>query len=80
MSAKKFEITCEHKGSYAICYATDDPKPNFGKPAMLVRCDREDLDDNERGMKLSNRICEFLNNLPEEEVQTMLSGKMMPND
>ena len=73
-----FEVLCDNKGSYQIAWGTGEHREVFGKPAVLVRCDRTDTEDNERGLALANRVKDFLNTLTIEEVQQLLADEMLP--
>jgi len=42
-----------NKGSFAICQLSKTAKTETSKPIVLVRCNRLDHKDNDRGMKLS---------------------------
>lgn len=74
-----FEILCDNKSSYQI--AVNDGsvyRPKYGKPVVLVRCDRTDTEDNERGLKLAQKITDLLNSLPEQEQKALLADEMIP--
>lgn len=74
-----FEILCDNKGSFQICAVGGSHfKPIHGKPAVLVRCEREDQEDNDRGLKLANIIQNCLNNLTKEEAESLLANEMIP--
>jgi len=75
----KFDVLCDNKGSFQIALVNDRfVRPEFGKSAVLIRCDRLDLEDNERGLRLANKICDFLNTLPAEEQKSLLADEMIP--
>lgn len=71
-----FDVAADNKASYNIVvkYAH-----KLGKKAvLLVKCDRLDTQDNERGQKLANQICAFLNSLSETERAAFVSQDMYP--
>lgn len=75
----KFEVLCDNKGSYQIALSNDAAyQPEYGKAAVLVRCDRTDNEDNERGLQLATKIADFLNTLPEQEREDLVSLDMVP--
>lgn len=59
-----FEVMCDNKKSYNI--------EHTGKTLVLVRCDRLDAVDNERGRVLAEKISVFLNSLPQDELKEIL--------
>ncbi len=70
-----FDITCVNKGSYAICAGgRQGLRTIYGKPVVLIRCDREDPEDNARGLALAQIVCDRLNQLSLEEAGALLSG------
>jgi len=75
----KFEVLCDNKGSFQIALSNDRAyRPDYGKPAVLIRCDRLDHEDNARGLALANKIVDFLNTLPEDERKALLADEMIP--
>lgn len=75
-----FDILCDNKSSYQIALV-DDRYPRsvkYGKPAILVRCDRTDTEDNERGLKLAQKVANFLNTLTPEEVYELVDNEYIP--
>lgn len=77
----KFEVFCDNKKSFSISLVDADrvsgPK-RPGKPAVLVRCDREDYEDNDRGLQLANKVKDFLNTLPQEEIRRLVADESIP--
>lgn len=79
MTRMPFEILCDNKSSFQIvAVGGSNFRPEYGKPAILVRCDRLDHEDNERGLKLANIILDQLNQLPIEEIRNLLADEMIP--
>lgn len=76
----KFDILCDNKASYQIVLVDDRYRRNvkYGKPAILVRCDRTDTEDNERGLKLAQKVANFLNTLTPEEVYQLVADEHIP--
>ncbi len=74
-----FDITCNNKGSYAICAAgRDGLRTIYGRPVVLIRCDREDPEDNQRGLALAQIVCDRLNQLTLEEAKALLDNEQEP--
>lgn len=75
----KFFVNTDNKASFQICLYDEHrhgSKP--GKPVVLVRCDRLDTEDNERGLKLAQRIVDNLNTLTQEEIKALVADEAMP--
>jgi hypothetical protein len=77
-----FAVTTQNKSSYSICVESGrfmaPERERYGKPAVLVRCDRTCAEDNARGLKLAEKIAHFLNSLPESEQEALLADEMIP--
>jgi hypothetical protein len=74
-----FDVLCDNKASYQICARGGTyRRPVYGKPVLLVRCDRLDNEDNERGRKLAEMINDRLNQLSLAEQKEMLAEEMIP--
>ncbi len=71
-----FEVSCDNKASYNI--VVKESHKLGRKAVILVKCDRIDPTDNERGFQLANQICAFLNSLPEKERRQYVSAEMLP--
>lgn len=78
MIEKRFEVLCDNKGSFQIALVSQGFKPKYGKPVILIRCDRLDTEDNTRGSMLADRICAFMNTFSEAERDVLLANEMMP--
>lgn len=79
MKNVRFVPYTTNQGSYDIRAVDDDrvfQKP--GAPVVLVKCVRKDHEDNERGYKLTQAICTFLNGLSPEERWSYLSNEQEP--
>lgn len=74
-----FEILCDNKGSYQIAAVGGSyTRPEYGKPVVLVKCDRDDSEDNNRGLALAKIINDRLNQLTKEEADSLLADSMVP--
>lgn len=74
-----FEATTENKNSYAIRACVRRLRGFvYGKPVVLVRCDRTDMKDNERGAKLAEKLASYLSSLSDEEVLPLLKSESIP--
>jgi hypothetical protein len=76
-----FEVCFENKSSYAVQVAAPHRRVGGSKhrrPVLLVRCDRLDPKDNERGLRLAERLAEFLGSLPGAEQKALVADKMVP--
>ena len=74
-----FSILCDNKSSFQICaIGGSNFKPEYGKPVVLIKCDREDREDNERGLKLANLINDKLNTLTKAQAEILLADDMIP--
>ncbi len=74
-----FDVLCDNAKSYQICARGGSiAYPKYATPAVLVRCDRTDTEDNERGLKLANLIASRLNELTEEEARALLADETIP--
>jgi hypothetical protein len=67
----KFDAFATNARSYAVCVLNGNRQ---GKTVVLVRCDRSDLADNNRGAALASKIVEMLNALSEDEVVSLILG------
>ena len=75
----KFCVLANNKKSYSIALNNGAAiREEFGDTAVLVRCDRTDQEDNDRGWSLANKICDFLNTLSETERTSLLADEMIP--
>lgn len=76
----KFCVSCDNKGSFGICLV--DPSNLYGKlgkPALLVRADRLDQEDNDRGHKLAVKVADFLNaTLSQAEIRDLVQDEAIP--
>lgn len=76
----RFEVYCDNKKSYNIVAIHEQGRLlRSGKPCILVRCDRTDPVENQRGLALANKITSFLNTLPHDEAVSLLSAGMLPS-
>ena len=75
-----FIVLCDNKRSLGIALSDSRERTNrgIGKAVVLVKSDGADSKDNERGIKLAERIAAFLNTLTEEEVDALVPSKMRP--
>lgn len=80
-SPLSFEILCDNKNSYPIVLQRKFKNIHkCGKPVVLIRCDRMNIRDNERGLKLANKIRDFLSSLPDNELESLLNANMFPKE
>lgn len=71
-----FLVTCENKGSYEIRMTMGRYDRVLPKPVVLIRCDRINLADNERGLRLANIICDSLNQLDDDTAASLVGEDM----
>jgi len=75
----KFVVVCDNKASFQVSLVDANSfRAVPGKPVLLIRTDRLDLEDNERGMKLANKLADFLNTLPQAEIRDLVQDEAMP--
>jgi hypothetical protein len=74
----EFSVVCDNLKSYPIVLQTSGSSPNYGKPVVLVRCDRLNSADNDRGLALANKITDYLNSLPMQELDALLKEDQFP--
>lgn len=79
IKAQSFEVLCDNGGSFKIAFGgrNSGGKERYGAAVVMVRCNREDTKDNERGLKLAAMIAEFLNRDP--QAVTLLREDMKPS-
>jgi len=68
----RFEAFCDNKSSYAI-RLFEPHTGGEGAAVALIKCDRLDSKDNDRGVKLAQRVCDMLNALSGAEKEALLS-------
>ena len=70
-----FHVLADNAKSYSICPligGSPQRQAKYGKPVVLVRCDRTNVADNDRGMKLASKIEAMLNAMPAAEQRALL--------
>lgn len=77
----EFAILCDNRSSYPVVLGVNvRGSCKYGKPVILVKCNRTDMNDNERGLALANKIKDFLNSLSGDERGVLLSYDMFPKE
>jgi hypothetical protein len=75
----KFFVNTDNKASFQICLSdVNRPRSKPGKAVVLVRCDRLDTEDNERGLKLAQKIVDNLNTLTQDEIKALVADESIP--